>query len=60
MTRTPDSHLHTAAVCRGEAEARTATDPTFAGLLDRWAANAERRADEVASKIQPDLFSSVA
>ena len=60
MTRLAESHSHTAAVCRGEAEARRSTDPVFAGLLDRWAANAERRADEAHAKTQPDFFRTAA
>jgi hypothetical protein len=53
MTRPRASdHLHTAAVCRSEAEARRLTQPDFAATLDQWALNAERRADGE----QRDLF----
>lgn len=47
------SHLHTASVCRSEAEARRMTQPDFAATLDQWALSHERRAD---SDDQPDLF----
>jgi len=59
VSRSPESHLCTAAVCRGEAEARREADPAFAGLLDQWAANAEARA-EAAADDQPDLFGAAA
>lgn len=48
-------YRNTAAVCRGEAEARRQTQPAFAAILDQWAINQDRRADEPASD-QPDLF----
>ena len=50
-------HRHTAAVCRAEAEARRDRQPGFARVLDTWAANQDRRADEASSAGQPDLFS---
>jgi hypothetical protein len=56
MTRTPESHCHTAAVCRGEAEARLSRDPAFAAVLAGWADNAERRARHAEREKQPDLF----
>jgi len=52
-----DYARHTAAVCRTEAEVRRPRDPDFATVLDTWAANADRRADEAARDDQPDLFS---
>lgn len=59
-TLTPaESHRHTAAVCRSEALARRTADPRFAGLLDTWAANQERRADEALASGQPDLFPTI-
>jgi len=58
MTRTPERHLHTSAVCRSEAEARRDRDPVFAAVLDRWADNAARRASEAPAGGQPDLFRS--
>ena len=56
MTRTPESHRHTAAVCRGEAEARLSRDPAFAAVLARWADSAERRSRQAEREEQPDLF----
>ena len=56
MTRAPDSHRHTAAVCRTEADTRRLTDPAFAVMLDQWASNADRRAVEAEGKVHPDLF----
>lgn len=50
------AHLNTAAVCRGEAEARRQTQPAYAAILDTWAANQERRAIEAEAGDQPDLF----
>lgn len=58
MPRTPESHRHSAAVFRSEAEARRPKDPVFAGLLDAWAANADRRADRATAGQQPDLFAA--
>lgn len=55
---------HTAAVCRTEADVRRqsplAHQRAFAAVLDTWAANQERRADELARGAQPDLFSEAA
>ena len=56
MTRTPESHRHTAAVYAAEADRRRPTCPEFAAVLDQWAANAERRAVEAENEEQPDLF----
>jgi len=56
MTRTSESHRHTASVHRSEAAARRLTQPDFAAVLDQWAANAERRAVEAENEEQPDLF----
>jgi cyclopropane fatty-acyl-phospholipid synthase-like methyltransferase len=56
---TPASHRHTASVCRGEAEARRSTHPEFAVTLAQWADNADRRADEIQAREQPDFFRSV-
>lgn len=50
------SHRHTAAVHRAEAEARRATDPKFAAILETWACNAEARAIDADLSDQPDLF----
>ena len=60
MTRPPESHRHTAAVCRGEAEARLSRDPAFAAVLARWADNCERRARQAEREEQPDLFGEAA
>lgn len=48
------AHRNTAAVCRGEAEARRLTQPAFAATLDAWASNQDRLAVEAVN--QPDLF----
>lgn len=58
MTRAPESHRHTAAVLRTEAEARRPKDPAFAGLLGQWAVNADRRADRATAGTQRDLFAA--
>lgn len=60
MTRMPESHRHTAAVCRGEAEARLSRDPAFAAVLAGWADNCERRARQAEREEQPDLFGEAA
>jgi hypothetical protein len=60
MTRTPESHRHTAAVCRGEAEARLSRDPAFAAVLARWADRADARARQAEREEQPDLFGAAA
>lgn len=60
MTRTPESHRHTASVHRSEAEFRRLTQPEFAAVLDKWAANADRRAVEAETLGQPDLFGEAA
>ena len=52
----PADYRHTAAVCRSEAEARRDRQPDFAAVLDTWAANFARRADDAAAGAQPDLF----
>lgn len=56
MTRTPESHSHTASVYRSEAEARRVTQPGFAATLERWADDATRRASQAEREAQPDLF----
>jgi len=56
MTPTPESHYHTAAVCRGESLVRQARQPAFAAELAKWADNSQRRGDELAAKAQRDLF----
>jgi len=56
--RTPESHRHSAAVFRSEADARRLKDPVFAGLLDQWADNADRRADRATVGMQRDLFAA--
>lgn len=60
MTRTPESHNHTAAVCATEADVRRASplahQRAFAVILDTWAANARDRASALAQLAQRDLF----
>ncbi len=56
MTPTPETHYHTAAVCRGESPVRQARQPAFAATLAEWAENAQRRGDDLAAKAQRDLF----
>lgn len=53
---TPEFHRHTAAIYRGEADARRHLHPDFAATLETWAVNAERRAEAAAQDEQPDLF----
>lgn len=57
---TAESHRHTAAVCRTEAEVRRqsphAHQREFAAVLDTWAANAEARALALDTPSQRDLF----
>lgn len=60
MTRTPESHRHTAAVCRGEAEARGGAGTAFGALLLQWADRAEARARQAEREEQPDLFGEAA
>lgn len=57
---TPESHRHTGAVCRREAEVRRPYQPDFAATLDQWAANADRRAMDLEAFSQPDLFGAAA
>lgn len=57
MTRSPESHYHTAAVCAAEALVRQARQPDFAAELAKRSDNAKRRGDEIAAKTQRDLFS---
>ena len=52
------AHRNTAAVCRGEANARRLTQPAFAATLDTWAANQDRLANAVCADEEPDLFST--
>ena len=60
MTRTPASHLHTAAVYQTEADVRRASplahQREFAETLERWAANARDRASALSRLAQRDLF----
>lgn len=53
---------HTAGVYRREAMARRQSQPAFAAVLDTWAANADRRAEEAEglSPAQLDLFGEAA
>ena len=60
MTGTPESHRYTAAVCRGEAEARLSRQPDFAALLLQWADRADARARQAEREEQPDLFGEAA
>jgi hypothetical protein len=60
MTRTPESHNHTAAVCQTEADVRRASplahQRAFAAILDQWAANQQARASALSNLAQRDLF----
>jgi hypothetical protein len=60
MTRTPESHNHTAAVCQTEADVRRASplahQRAFAAVLDTWTANARDRATALSRLAQRDLF----
>ena len=60
MTRTPESHHHTASVCATEADVRraspTAHQREFAAILEQWAANQRDRASALAQLAQRDLF----
>lgn len=60
MTRTPESHDLTAAVCATEADVRRdsplAHQRAFATVLETWAANARDRASALAQLAQRDLF----
>jgi hypothetical protein len=60
MTPTPESHYHTAAVCRTESDVRRASplahQRAFAVILDQWAANQRDRASALSRLAQRDLF----
>jgi hypothetical protein len=56
VSRSAESHYHTAAVCRSEALVRLTSQPGFAATLAKWADNAQRRGDDLAAKTQRDLF----
>lgn len=53
---TPAAHTFTATVHRREAEARRLTQPDFAAVLDTWAINADRRAEDARRGEQQELF----
>jgi len=57
---TPASYRFAAAAHRREAAIRRESplvfQRDFAGVLDTWADDAERRADAIEATLQPDLF----